>query len=604
MTDTEPGSPLAPHDPEGIGPYRLLRRLGSGAMGRVYLAVDKDDPDAEPVAVKLIHGHLADQPLFRQRFAHELAAMRAVRDPHSARLLAADSDASQPWLASTFVPGPGIDAAVAARGPLPAAEVAAVGIGIARGLTAIHAARIVHRDLKPANVLLGRDGPVIIDFGIARAADATYLTATGLQVGTFEFMSPEQASGQYVGPPSDVFALGSVLFFAATGHSPFTANSAPAIAQLIVSAPPAADADSIPAALREVVLGCLEKDPARRPGLPELIERLTAVIAADAAGPAPSAGGTPDPPPGSPATEFALERVVQASPPPSAPSTASRHRRVVLASAVIAAAAAAAVTATLLVGNGGAKTGASSVTVGDVSPSTTESASAARSGQVAVRSRSPRTSTSASSPSVVHSSAVPGPPLVPTDPIGPVVTTVITLIASPTHPAQASTPATTYDETLGVGCSNAAHGTVDEYQYTASHPWTGATAASWSVSGCKNALAYTTTTPASSPTEWYNDYVWTFSHVPSGADCTFHVYVADSSYSEHTASYFWYDGAHPAADSADDDTFTVNQPLLHGSWYSYGPEVFRSGEASLEFTDRRVGSTGTMTASVVRLTCT
>lgn len=595
MTDDEPGSPLAANDPEDIGPYRLLRRLGSGAMGRVYLAVAKDDPDAEPVAVKLIHGHLADQPLFRQRFAHELAAMRAVRDPHSARLLAADSDASQPWFASTFVPGPGIDAAVAARGPLPAAEVGAIGIGVARGLTAIHAARIVHRDLKPANILLGHDGPVIIDFGIARAADATYLTATGLQVGTFEFMSPEQASGQYVGPPSDVFALGSVLFFAATGHSPFTANSAPAIAQLIVSAPPAADADSIPAGLREVVLDCLEKDPARRPGLAALIEKLTAVVAADAAGPAPSTGGSSSAPSGSPATELALERVVQPTPPPSVPSSASRHRRVALASTVIAVTAAAAVTTTLLVGNSGAKTRATSATAGEAGPTTAGSASAAR-------SRSPYSSASASSLPVVHSPSVSGPALGSANP-GPVVTTVDTPATTPSHAAQAGKPSI-YDETLGVGCSNAAHGTVDEYQYTSSHPWDGATAASWSVSACKNALAYTTTTPASSPTEWYNDYVWTFSHVPSGADCTFRVYVADSAYSEHEASYFWFDGAHPATDSADDDTFIVDQPSLHGSWYDYGPEVFRSGEASLEFTDRRVGTTGTMTASVVRLTCT
>lgn len=590
MSDTQPGSPLSASDAEEIGPYRLLRRLGSGAMGRVYLAVAREDPAAEPVALKLIHEHLADQPLFRRRFAHELAAMRSVRDPHTARLLTADSDAPQPWFASTYVPGPGIDAAVAVRGPLPSAEVAAIGVGIARGLAAIHAARIVHRDLKPANVLLGRDGPVVIDFGIARAADATYLTATGLQVGTFEFMSPEQASGRFVGPPSDVFALGSVLFFAATGHSPFAAGSAPAIAQLIVGAPPAADAAAaISPGLREVVLGCLEKDPAQRPDLERLVDALTAVITAGAAATAPPADAAARLPVPAPATEFASDRV-RPAPPAAVAVPAPRRRRVVFASTAIAFVVATAVVLALLLDGGGAKPQATSLTGGSAASAATTTSSAGGVGGSASRSATPF-------PSV--STAV-------TNTTGAHVTTPTGVPATtPTRVSEVGGGASVYDETVGVGCPTGKHAEAIEYEFTPSHPWSTGAAASWSVAHCGDSVAYTATTPAVSPTEWYNEYRWIFAQVPSGAECTFHVYIADSPHSEHTASYFWFDGAQPASNSADDDTFTIDQASHHGVWVDYGPEVIRSGSVTLEFTDRRVSTaTGTMTASAARLTCT
>ena len=209
---------LQPGEPELIGPYRVRGRLGTGGMGRVYLGLS---PGGRSVAVKVIRADLAQDAEFRARFRREVAVARKVSGLFTAPVIDADVDGPVPWLATAYVPGPSLADAVSEHGPLPAASVLALARGLAEGLSAIHAAGVVHRDLKPANVLLAEDGPRVIDFGISRAVEASALTHTGLVVGSPGFMSPEQAEGREVGPPSDIFSLGAVLAFAATGQGPF-----------------------------------------------------------------------------------------------------------------------------------------------------------------------------------------------------------------------------------------------------------------------------------------------------------------------------------------------------------------------------------------------
>ena len=178
-------------------------------------------PGGRLVAVKVVRAELAGQAEFRDRFAREVAAARKVSGLFTAPVVDADVGAPVPWLATAYVPGPSLAEAITRHGPLPATSVLALAAGLAEGLGAIHTAGIVHRDLKPSNLLLAEDGPRIIDFGISRAAEASMLTGTGVVFGSPSFMSPEQARGHRVGPPSDVFSLGAVLTFAATGEGPF-----------------------------------------------------------------------------------------------------------------------------------------------------------------------------------------------------------------------------------------------------------------------------------------------------------------------------------------------------------------------------------------------
>jgi serine/threonine protein kinase len=265
--------PLQHGDPHEIGSYRLLGRLGGGGMGRVFLG---RSPGGRPVAVKLVLPGLAADDGFRRRFAQEVEAARRVGGFHTAQLVDADPAADPPWLVTAYVPGPSLQEAVEAHGPLPPRTVLALGAGLAEGLAAVHACGLVHRDLKPGNVILAADGPRIIDFGIARAADAAGLTATGSMIGTPGFMSPEQAAGERdLGPASDVFALGSVLTFAATGQGPFDGGSVPSVVYRIVSAEP--DLASLPRPLRDLVAACLAKDPAARPAVADVLRELSAM---------------------------------------------------------------------------------------------------------------------------------------------------------------------------------------------------------------------------------------------------------------------------------------------------------------------------------------
>ncbi|MFJ2787693.1 MULTISPECIES: protein kinase [unclassified Streptomyces] len=259
-----------------VGPYRLLARLGAGGMGEVHLACRADAPTADPhrmVAVKTVRPDLEVDGDFRTRFRREIAAARTVDGPGVARLVDADADAASPWLATEYVPGPSLAEAVGRSGPLPVAAVRALGAALAGALAGVHGAKVLHRDLKPANVLLGAAGPRLIDFGIAQAFEATALTSTGLVVGSPGFMSPEHLVGsRAVVPASDVFCLGAVLAFAATGRGPFHDDEMAAVVYRIVRAE--ADLDGVPDGVRPLVERCLRLDPAERPPAAELVGLL------------------------------------------------------------------------------------------------------------------------------------------------------------------------------------------------------------------------------------------------------------------------------------------------------------------------------------------
>ncbi|MCX4750496.1 serine/threonine protein kinase [Kitasatospora sp. NBC_01287] len=263
----------APHPPpERAGPYVLLAELGRGGMGRVLLAVA---PDGRPAAVKLVHARHAADDGFRSRFRREVAASRMVSGAYTAAVLDADADAEQPWLASVFVAGPSLGAAVEEAGALPEAALHRLAVGLATALDEIHRVGLVHRDLKPENVLLAEDGARVIDFGIARATqggEATELTGTGWVVGSPPFMSPEQAEGRELTGASDVFSLGSLLVLAATGRSPFAGPSALQTLYNLVHTDP--DLSGVPLPLRAVVARCLARTPAQRPSPAELLALL------------------------------------------------------------------------------------------------------------------------------------------------------------------------------------------------------------------------------------------------------------------------------------------------------------------------------------------
>ncbi|WP_326598488.1 serine/threonine-protein kinase [Streptomyces sp. NBC_01803] len=258
--------PLQAGDPRAIGAYRIVRRLGQGGMGRVYLG---RSAGGRTVAVKVVHPHYATDARFRARFAREVAAARLVGGAWTAPVLDADPDAEIPWVATGYVAGPDLHRAVDAHGALPRHTVLALAAGLAEALAAVHERGLVHRDVKPSNVLLALEGPRLIDFGIARATDATaQLTATGATVGSPGYMSPEQVMGRQVGPETDVFAFGAVLAFAAGGRPPFTGESAPHLLYQVVHEEPSLDA--VPQDLRGLVAACLAKDPAARPALKEV----------------------------------------------------------------------------------------------------------------------------------------------------------------------------------------------------------------------------------------------------------------------------------------------------------------------------------------------
>ncbi|WP_280218497.1 serine/threonine-protein kinase [Nocardia neocaledoniensis] len=262
--------PLGTDDPRQIGTYRLLGVLGAGGMGKVYLG---RTGGGRTVAVKVIRPDLLGDPELRARFRREVAAARRVGGAFTAPVLDADVDADPPWLATGFVAGLPLSDAVSEFGPFGESALFALGRGLAEALVAIHGAGVVHRDLKPSNVLLAVDGPKVIDFGIARATEDTALTTTGKVIGSPGFMCPEQVSGEPLGPACDVFALGGVLTFAATGHGPFgTAELVQMLWRIMYEEP---RIDALPERLRPLVASCLVKDPAARPAPAQVLTELT-----------------------------------------------------------------------------------------------------------------------------------------------------------------------------------------------------------------------------------------------------------------------------------------------------------------------------------------
>ncbi|MET9912074.1 protein kinase [Streptomyces sp. NPDC006476] len=268
---------LGAGDPQRIGAYRLLARLGAGGMGFVYLA--RSDR-GRTVAVKLVRRELAAQEEFRARFRQEVQAARQVGGYWTAPVLDADTEAAVPWVATGYVAGPTLQQVVGHdHGALPERSVRILAAGLAQALKDIHAAGIIHRDLKPSNVLVTIDGPRVIDFGIARALETVTdggLTRTGALVGSPGFMAPEQVRGDRITPSCDVFCLGSVLAYAATGALPFgTANSG-VHALMFRIAQEEPDLEGVPEGIAVLVRDCLKKDPAARPTLDQVLERTGA----------------------------------------------------------------------------------------------------------------------------------------------------------------------------------------------------------------------------------------------------------------------------------------------------------------------------------------
>ncbi|TDD89135.1 serine/threonine-protein kinase [Actinomadura rubrisoli] len=275
----ENGEALRPGDPDELGPYRLLGRLGRGGMGTVYLGEDRT---GRRVAVKVINRELAGEGAFRDRFRREVTAAGQVRRFCTAPVIDAELDTDPLYVVTEYIEGPSLERAVADRGPLPGSDLEGLAVGVATALAAIHGAGIVHRDLKPANVLLSSTGPRVIDFGIARALDAADgPTRTGQFVGTPNYLPPELLRGEPVTSASDVFSWGCVVAYAGTGAAPFAGSTVPEIFYRVAHDAPSLD--RLDPGLRDIVAAALDKDPRNRPTVQELLTRLVGHGQADPA---------------------------------------------------------------------------------------------------------------------------------------------------------------------------------------------------------------------------------------------------------------------------------------------------------------------------------
>jgi hypothetical protein len=276
MVSQSEGELLRRWDPEMIGPYVVLGRLGAGSMGQVYLG---RSTAGRLVAIKTIKVELAEEAGFRTRFAQEVAAARKVSGVFTAAVVEADPEADLPWLATAYVPAPSLNQLVVACGPLPVRTVRWLAAGCAEALESIHRVGLVHRDLKPSNVLVAPDGPRVIDFGVARAAERMDVASARGAVGTPAYMAPEQANDpQRASVASDVYALGATLLFAATGHPPYQGASVlDVLARLATEEP---DLSGLPAGLTELIVGCLQRMPRARPTSPAIVAQLGPFTAA------------------------------------------------------------------------------------------------------------------------------------------------------------------------------------------------------------------------------------------------------------------------------------------------------------------------------------
>ncbi|HEY6313203.1 MAG TPA: serine/threonine-protein kinase [Streptosporangiaceae bacterium] len=264
------GEPLRRWDPERIGPYVILGRLGAGAMGQVYLG---RSAAGRLVAVKTIKVELAEEAGFRTRFAQEVAAARRVSGVFTAAVVEADPEADLPWLATAYVPAPSLARLVAACGPMPLGSVRWLAAGCAEALVSIHSAGLVHRDLKPSNVLVAPDGPRVIDFGVARAAERIELTTSQGAVGTPAYMAPEQARDtKAASVASDVYSLGATLVFAATGHPPYLGEGPMDVLARLATEPP--DLSGLSGELTDLVTACMQRVPRERPTSSAVLAQL------------------------------------------------------------------------------------------------------------------------------------------------------------------------------------------------------------------------------------------------------------------------------------------------------------------------------------------
>ncbi|MFI0404957.1 protein kinase [Actinomadura sp. 3N508] len=275
-------------DPDRLGSYALIGRVGEGGQGAVFLGVGDD---GRQVAIKLLHADLTSDEKARARFLRELEVAKQVAPFCTAQVIDADVDGDRPYIVSEYVAGPSLNQQVLGQGPLDGAALDRLAVGTATALAAIHQAKIVHRDFKPHNVLIGPDGPRVIDFGVARAISGG-TTLTSRVIGTPSYMAPEQISGDEVGTPADVFCWAATLVFAAAGEPPFGQDTIPAVINRILNEEP--DVGDLEGQLRELVLDCLEKDPARRPSARQVLMRLlghegTSRMDAPAAAPRPAA---------------------------------------------------------------------------------------------------------------------------------------------------------------------------------------------------------------------------------------------------------------------------------------------------------------------------
>ncbi|SNR77713.1 serine/threonine-protein kinase [Actinomadura mexicana] len=283
-----------------IGHYSVQQTLGEGGMGVVYLGAD---PEGRNVAIKVLRPAVAGDATARRRLAREVDSMRRVHSPHVAEILDADVTADQPYIVTQYVPGRTLEEIVEESGPIYGPALQRLGVGLAAALSAIHGAGIVHRDMKPGNVMLVDGEPVVIDFGIAQAADATRLTATGMVIGTPGYLAPEIIEGEDAGPPSDVHAWGGTVAYAATGRPPFGSGTFESIFYKIMQSTP--DLDGVPEAMLPVLRSAMARHPAERPTAVNLVQltrriHLEATITdqtrVDRHYPAPGAAGTPGAP--------------------------------------------------------------------------------------------------------------------------------------------------------------------------------------------------------------------------------------------------------------------------------------------------------------------
>lgn len=312
-----PTTPLSPEDPVVLGDFELLGRIGQGGMGQVFLG---ESLGGEPAAVKVIKPSVVDSQS-RRRFAQEIEVLKTIWGPRIAAFLGADPEAEQPWLATEYIDGPDLARHVTERGPLPAVLTAALGAILAEALAAVHTQGLLHRDLKPANILLGPNGPKIIDFGLAAFAESQVsLTAPGQVVGTPVCMAPEQAAGEKpLTPAVDVYALGTVLLFAATGHYPYQAATPYMLFHVVTDPDTAPDLSDAPADLVPLLRDMLAQRAQDRPSLHEVVQQCRAIVEAHGLKIAQARRRLT----AHTARHHTLSSVSSVAPPPTAPFTAS-----------------------------------------------------------------------------------------------------------------------------------------------------------------------------------------------------------------------------------------------------------------------------------------